>query len=607
MKKNLIFFLAFILFGMKMYAQPELRFVAGQQDTVRVARHFFRGMTVPNSQLTVNDVSFPVFSTGAFAAEVNLTEGSNKIRFVVRHSGQETVRDLDIYFEPRRPPQATARLEIEQAELIPNVSMVMPGDVLKVQVKTIPGAKVTWLDGNILRELPAEVAGVAGIFQGKYIVQKNDSLLASPITVTATYGKEVWTKEAGPFVSAWEIDTVKQSISKEITTITVLDPLNPLFVRSRGGADAQRNVITGDGGVLPFLNYGLGRDRLGGSRMGYISPGIDMQVLGKVGNLYQVRLSQRRTAWIPESQVHPPAPQGLFRPPALTSSWSVFGDDRFDYVRIAVSDRVPFRSFQEINPNRVVVDIFGVTTNTAWITQLFTTQTIANVSYEQIDDDVLRIFIDLNTTRHWGYSVFYEGNQLVIRLRHQPMLRPRLRGMRIALDAGHGGEHPGAVGTTGMTEKEVNLDMTFMLKKELERRGAQVILTRSDDTNPSMQQRMAFLREQMPDLLISIHNNAGGNPITTRGTSMYYRHMGSFHLSEAILKRLLELDGVENFGNVGAFNFALNSLTEFPTVLFEGLFMSTPSDEEKLACPRFRRQMVRQIVRGLEDFLRDAR
>ena len=88
---------------------------------------------------------------------------------------------------------------------------------------------------------------------------------------------------------------------------------------------------------------------------------------------------------------------------------------------------------------------------------------------------------------------------------------------------------------------------------------------------------------------------------------MYYRHMGSFHLSEAILKRLLELDGVENFGNVGAFNFALNSLTEFPTVLFEGLFMSTPSDEEKLADPRFRRQMVRQIVRGLEDFLRDAR
>ena len=570
-----------------MYAQPELRFVAGQQDIVRVARHFFRGMTVPNSQLTVNDVSFPVFSTGAFAAEVNLTEGSNKIRFVVRNGGQQTVRDLDIYFEPRRPPQAVTRLEIERAELIPNVSMVMPGDMLKVQVKTIPGAKVTWLGGNILRELSAEVTGVAGIFQGKYIVQKNDSLLASPITVTAEHDGK--------------------SISQEITNVTVLDPLNPLFVRSRGGADAQRNVISGDGGVLPFLNYGLGRDRLGGSRMGYISPGIDMQVLSKVGNLYQVRLSERRTAWIPESQVHPPAPQGLFRPPALTSSWSVFGDDRFDYVRIAVSDRVPFRSFQEINPNRVVVDIFGATTNTAWITQLFTTQTIANVSYEQIDDDVLRIFVDLNTTRHWGYSVYYEGNQLVIRLRHQPMPRPRLRGMRIALDAGHGGEHPGAIGTTGMTEKEVNLDMTFMLKEELERRGAQVILTRSDDSNPSMQQRMAFLREQMPDLLISIHNNAGGNPITTRGTSMYYRHMGSFHLSEAILKRLLELDGVENFGNVGAFNFALNSLTEFPSVLFEGLFMSTPSDEEKLACPRFRRQMVRQIVRGLEDFLRDAR
>jgi N-acetylmuramoyl-L-alanine amidase len=105
---------------------------------------------------------------------------------------------------------------------------------------------------------------------------------------------------------------------------------------------------------------------------------------------------------------------------------------------------------------------------------------------------------------------------------------------------------------------------------------------------------------------VSIHNNAGGNPITTKGVSTYYRHIGYRLLSETILKRMLELD-VENFGLVGSFNFALNSITEYPNVLVEGLFMSNPEDEAKLADPRFKRNLSRQIVRGIEDFIKQSK
>jgi len=569
-KNDSFFLILLLIFGSNLYAQPELRIVTGQQDTVRSAQHFFSGMTAPNSQLSVNGVSFPVYATGAFAAEVKLSEGLNKVNFVVRQSGKETVKNVDIYYMPMETPQATTRFEIEQAELIPAVSMVYPGDALKLKVKTLPGCKVSWLNGKVLEELPVEVAGIAGIYQGQYVVEENDSLLDSPVVVTVTNGE--------------------QSISKEIAkSVTVINPQKPLYVKTKG--------------ATPYLNYGLGQDRLGGSKIGYISEGIEMKALCKAGRLYKVQLSKQHSAWIPESEVESPTSQHLFKPDALTSSWSVYGDDSYDYVKIGLSDKLPYRSFQEINPVRIVVDIFGVSTNTAWITQLFNVKIITNVNYEQIEDDVLRIFIDLNTKQHWGYSVYYENNQLVIRVKHQPKLQ--LKGLRIALDAGHGGESDGAVGTTGMKEKDVNLELVMMLKAELEKHGAYIILTRSDDSDVGMQQRLSLLSQQKPDILVSIHNNAGGNPITTKGSSAYYRHIGYRPLSKAILNRLLKL-GVNNYGNVGSFNFTLNSPTEYPNALVEGLFLSNPEDEAKLADKGFRIKFVKKIVEGLKDFLNEA-
>jgi N-acetylmuramoyl-L-alanine amidase len=196
--------------------------------------------------------------------------------------------------------------------------------------------------------------------------------------------------------------------------------------------------------------------------------------------------------------------------------------------------------------------------------------------------------------------VYYQNNQLVIRVKHQPKLK--LKGMRIALDAGHGGEATGAVGTTGLREKDMNLELVMMLKAELEKQGAYIILTRSDDSDISMQQRMSYLSEQNPDILVSIHNNAGGSPITAKGTSTYYRHIGYRPLSMTILNKLLEL-GIDNFGLIGSFNFALSSPTEYPNVLVEGLFMDSPEDEAKLLDKNFKTRFVKKIVEGLKDYI----
>ncbi|MDR0661072.1 MAG: N-acetylmuramoyl-L-alanine amidase [Prevotellaceae bacterium] len=553
-------------------AQPQINIVSGKRDTVYTARHFIRGLTSPDCSVSVNGNPATVYNTGAFAAEVTLNVGSNDVVVAGKRGIEETVNVLRILYIQPEKPKPTSTFIIEEAKVFPeNISMVSPRDIIKIRVKTLPNSEVSWLNGKPLYELPLnETDGLEGIYQGQYVVKENDRLFDSPITVTMKNGG--------------------RSISQQVLNmLTVLDADNPTMVRSAG--------------PNPYLNYGLGTDRLGGSKIGYIVPGITMQVASKVGSLYKVQLSKRHYAWIPNSQVELVETKGIFRPESLTSTWRVFGEGKYDYVYINLSERLAYRSFQQINPSRIVVDLYGATTNTAWITQFFSLKEIKNVNYEQIEDDVLRIFIDLNNKQHWGYGIYYQDNMLVIRVKHQPKLA--LKGMHIAIDAGHGGTSLGAVGTTGLTEKEVNLTLTKMLKAELEKRGAKITLTRSDDVDISMTDRILMLRELEPDILISMHNNAGGSPLTTKGSSTYYRHIGYRPLSVAILKKILELS-VENYGNVGGFNFSLSSPTEFPNVLVEGLFMSSPEDEAKLIDNEFKQKLVRKIADGLNDFIINA-
>ena len=54
------------------------------------------------------------------------------------------------------------------------------------------------------------------------------------------------------------------------------------------------------------------------------------------------------------------------------------------------------------------MDIFGATSNTNWITQLSSAKEIKNAWYEQPEDDVMRVIIELKHQQHWGYSIFYD-------------------------------------------------------------------------------------------------------------------------------------------------------------------------------------------------------
>lgn len=375
-----------------------------------------------------------------------------------------------------------------------------------------------------------------------------------------------------------------------------------LLVMSASAQDSARKYFfVRTTGPMPFMEYGLGDDRLGGAKMTYLDTNLILKVVDSSGSDYKVQLSKYHSAYISKANVKTDS-GSVEKPYYLTSSFRIYGDEKHDYVSVAMQERLPYRAIQQISPSRIAVDIFGVTSNTNWITQVETASEIKNVWYEQTEDDVMRVFIDLKHPQHWGYFIYYDstGKRLMVRVKRQPSsLKPRH--LFVAIDAGHGGTNSGAAGgTSKVLEKEYTLKFAKALEKYMKRKGVKIYMTRNEDAELSMPDRSLALRQQDPDLLISLHLNSSGNP-NIKGVSTYYRYIGFRTLSQAILKRMLQLE-LDNFGNVGAFNFALSGPTEYPNCLVEIAFLSNIDDEKKILDPKFHKSVAKKIYRGLRDW-----
>lgn len=355
-------------------------------------------------------------------------------------------------------------------------------------------------------------------------------------------------------------------------------------------------------GKLSTLYYGWGEDRLGGAAIGYLDSGVLLKVIDSAKELYKVQLSQYRTAFIDKRSVTNDSVSTQANG-YLTASFSAKGDSVLDYVGVAMEERLPYQSSMQINPSAIVVDIYGVRSNTNWVTQLSSLKEVKNVYYQQTADDIVRVTIELQHRQHWGYSIGYKGKYLVVSIRRQPP-KLDLRKMTIAIDAGHGGSNTGTSGITSyQSEKNLTLSYAKELQKLLQRKGVNsIVMTRETDSTFDNRERILFLQQKHPDLLISLHFNSSVNR-QVRGVSTYYKHIGFRPLSQNILNRMLELN-LPEFGNIGHFNFALNAPTDFPNCLVEIAFLSNEEDERRILNPIFRASVAKKIHAGITDWLR---
>ena len=356
-------------------------------------------------------------------------------------------------------------------------------------------------------------------------------------------------------------------------------------------------------GKLPHLEYGPGDERLGGAKMTYLDTNVLLTVVDSFESDYIVRLSNQHKAFISKQNVTA-TDNIVAKPYYLSGNWKIFGDSVHDYLTISMPERLPYKSQMQIEPSRIVVDLYGITSNTNWITQLNSAKEISGAWYEQLEDDVLRVYISLKHQQHWGYLIFYDtaSAKLTVRVKRQPK-KTDIKNLKIAIDAGHGGDNIGASGLNSkVLEKDYCLLIARAVAAQLRKSGVKkVYMTRLTDTTLSMPERVYNLRNADPDILISIHLNSSGYD-TVMGTSTFYRYIGYKSLTTAVLKRMLQLKLAE-YGNVGSFNFALNGPTEYPNCLVEVAFLSNPDDEKKILDPAFHKKVAVKIEAGIKDWL----
>jgi N-acetylmuramoyl-L-alanine amidase len=555
------------------------------KDTIRTysSRLRYAACTSPKATAFVNCKQTKVYPSGAFVGLVNINTGSNTIRFsIISPAGDSLWQDFVVLRPEPMKNSSHDTLVIENAMMEPSQDMwLIAGDVLELRFKGSPGWEATCeipgIESDIImpEQLPEEADGFSGVYLGHYTVKPTDEI--HDVQVIFRLKKSFWSKEK------------------------VLSKTRVSFFTGKTIRIAE---VTGN---RPYLNTGLGGDRLGGSKLGFLQAGVRLDVTGKIGSQYRIRLSETLDAWLPEefAKLLPPdTPQSH----SLAGAISVSGNSSDDIVTLVLSEKLPCISEQSVNPDAIIVDVYGATSNTNWISQNLTAHGIENITWKQVTTDQYRLTINLRH-EHWGYDIDYNGNTMRIKIRRPPISISRdsvLAGLTVAIDAGHGGDVKGAVGATGALEKDITIQIARHLESLLKSKGAKVVLTRGENEGSSMADRIDKILRSNARLLVSIHCNSAGeasDPLLLRGVSTYYRHIGFKSFADIVYEKMLAL-GLQQFGVVGSFNFTLNSLTQLPNVLVETAFLSNPEEEMLLLDEGFQKKVAEQIAAGLEEYIK---
>jgi N-acetylmuramoyl-L-alanine amidase len=192
---------------------------------------------------------------------------------------------------------------------------------------------------------------------------------------------------------------------------------------------------------------------------------------------------------------------------------------------------------------------------------------------------------------------------------------PGLKGKLVAIDPGHGGTDPGALGIRGSYEKKLNLDVAMLAKAKLEKAGAKVLMTRTTDVDvagaKSTDREELSARAQVgnrnnADVFISVHHNSSVNPDASGTTTYFYaKTIFDGELARSLQVAMVKSGGLLDKGTRTA-NFFVVKNTVMPAALLEVGFMSNPQEEQTLNDPAFKDKIAQAIVDGLEQFFLQA-
>lgn len=339
---------------------------------------------------------------------------------------------------------------------------------------------------------------------------------------------------------------------------------------------AQNNVVTVESS---FLNVRMGPG-LSYEIMDELNHGDEINVIEETDEWYKIRLADDRIGWI--------------------ASWHVSEDspDAYQntYARVS-NDFANVRLYADAES-----DLLGTVYQGTELEVIFTENDWVQVQYMGtlgwIRGDLLEIY-EGSQTPEVTQNDETEADEMELDLAPAAPTIP-LSQATIVLDAGHGGVDPGAV-SDEFHEKEVALETANRLQQRLQTAGAEVILTRSDDSDVSLTDRAYISNLYGADAFISLHYDASNAPNQRSGTSAYYYDDNDTALAETINSYLLSYGLLPNHGaHFGDFQVLRDN--DRPAVLLELGYMNHDLDHSLIYTDHYQSVIVEAIYQGLADY-----
>ena len=186
----------------------------------------------------------------------------------------------------------------------------------------------------------------------------------------------------------------------------------------------------------------------------------------------------------------------------------------------------------------------------------------------------------------------------------------------VLVDPGHGGMDPGKIGINDVEEKEINLEISLMLRDKLEKQGIQVVMTRETDQGlydkdssnkkvQDLQRRVELIHEEQPVCVVSIHQNSYPDA-SVKGAQVFYYEDSTEgkKLAEELQNALIAQVDPENHRQAkGNTTYYLLERTDVPLVICECGFLSNPEEAELLTDQAYQETLTDAIVSGILEYL----
>ncbi len=570
---NTLYFSSIIINPLLAEAKPTLSIVYPPPEHETTAEKIFLiGTASSSGEVLVNGQKINRSPQGHFAPSFPLKIGEND--FTLTHKEEELqITVTRISNQPEIPEGAS----FAENSLIPNSNIArLPGELICFSAIAAPDARVNVRLGRERIALLPESTAVQLPPNSAVLTAENQ-----PTTFSGKYqGCTSFTETGNLGNPLFEVSLKgKRETKTGAGEIKILSPNNLAVIEVIADAGVARTGAS--------TNY---------SRLTPLPKGTKATVTGKEGEWLRLDyggwIKESETRYIPNSTL----PRSLIR--------SITSRQLSDTTEIIFPLQVPVPISLQQGDDSITIILHNTTAQTDTI-RLDDNPLIKRLDWQQVTPTKIAYTFHLKTKQQWGYDVRYEGTSLILSLRHPSRLSIRknqpLRGIKILLDPGHGGDESGAKGGNGYPEKAINLIISQLLKQKLIDLGATVYLTRETDIDVSLQDRVQAIQKLKPDIALSIHYNAlpdSGDAENTKGISTFWYHPQAHDLAIFLHNYLTEQLNRPSYG-VFWNNLALTRPHTAPTVLLELGFMINPWELEWITNSQEQEKLSNAIAEAL--------